>query len=96
MTDIATLHRQFEVLHAASRASVAVDHATRMDRLARLREMLRQNDERLIAAISTDFGYRAPDETRLMEIAPLMNALRHTRAHLRRWMRPARRSATAR
>jgi coniferyl-aldehyde dehydrogenase len=91
MTDIATLHRQFEVSHAASRASVAVDHATRMDRLARLREMLRKNDERLIAAISADFGCRVPDETRLMEITPLMNALRHTRSHLRRWMRPARR-----
>jgi coniferyl-aldehyde dehydrogenase len=91
MTDIASLQRQFDILHAASRVSVEVSHATRKDRLVRLRGMLVDNEKRIIAAINADFGCRVPDETRLMEIVPLMNALRHSKAHLRRWMRPGRR-----
>lgn len=85
------LRRQFDLMHLASRAAVAVDHATRTDRLIRLGEMLRRNDDKIVATISADFGCRVEDETRLMEITPLMNALRHTKAQLRRWMRPARR-----
>ena len=89
--DITTLRTRFDVLHAASRQYVEVDLATRKDRLNRLREMLRKNDATIVAAISADFGCRVPDETRLLEILPLMNALRHAGSHLRGWMRPERR-----
>lgn len=91
MADSATLRQTFDSMRAAARASVEVSHATRIDRLNRLRAMVRDNDEKIIAAVSADFGFRVADETRLMEIAPLMNALRHTTSQLRRWMRPARR-----
>ena len=43
------------------------------------------------AGFSKDFGNRSHHETTLLEIAPLMGALRHARSHLRRWMRPERR-----
>jgi coniferyl-aldehyde dehydrogenase len=63
----------------------------RHDRLDRIRRLLKDKQEMLCAAISRDFGHRSPHETTMLEIVPLMAALRHTRAHLRSWMKPERR-----
>ncbi|HWU65344.1 MAG TPA: coniferyl aldehyde dehydrogenase [Ensifer sp.] len=65
--------------------------STRLDRLNRIRLLLKENQETLCAVVSRDFGHRSSHETTLLEIAPLMGSLRHTRSHLRRWMRPQRR-----
>ncbi len=64
----------------------------RRDRLDRIGRLLKERRGALCEAISTDFGNRSHDETDLLEIAPLMGALRHTRSHLARWMRPERRA----
>jgi acyl-CoA reductase-like NAD-dependent aldehyde dehydrogenase len=45
----------------------------------------------LIRSISEDFGHRSPDETRLAEIFPVVNAARHARRRLPAWTRPERR-----
>lgn len=89
--DHPALSDAFTAMRAASRTSAVVSRAMRMDRLSRLARMLADNDDRFAAAISADFGHRVADETRMLEVLPLMNALRHTRRHLRRWMRPKRR-----
>jgi coniferyl-aldehyde dehydrogenase len=65
--------------------------ATRRDRLNRIGRLLKDQEDKLCAAVSADFGHRSLHETKLLEIAPLMGALRHTRSHLRRWMRSERR-----
>ncbi len=39
-------------------------------------------------AISADFGNRSPVETRLLEIFPLVDEIRHIKRRLKRWMRP--------
>jgi coniferyl-aldehyde dehydrogenase len=82
----------FQIMQRASRSSIDVDYATRKDRLDRLAKMLVENDDAMVAAIDADFGCRVAAETRILEIIPLMNALRHTRSHLRKWMRPERRA----
>ena len=64
----------------------------RRDRLARLATLTRDHRDEIIQAISRDFGDRAEAETRLAEIAPLLQAVRHARRHLKRWMRPERAS----
>jgi coniferyl-aldehyde dehydrogenase len=58
--------------------------------LKALRALLRDNDTRICAAISTDFGCRPAEETRLLELFPSLGAIDHALRHGRRWMRPRR------
>lgn len=88
------LHRLqvlFKRQHSASRTGVASSLAERQNRLDRLRTLLITHEASLIEAISSDFGNRSADETRLLEIGLILNAIRHTRRHLRGWMKPERR-----
>lgn len=65
----------------------------RRDRLSRLADLIDTHGAAFQQAISEDFGYRSPDETKLLELAPLMGEIRHARSHLKRWMRAERRSS---
>ena len=65
--------------------------AARLANLAALDRLLRANRERLAAAIDADFGGRSANETDLAELVPALAAIRNTRRHLARWMRPERR-----
>ena len=49
------------------------------------------NRDAIARAIDADFGGRAWQETELLEIVPLLGAIRNTSRHLRRWMRDERR-----
>ena len=69
-------------------------HATRRDRLDRIGRLVKAHGEEWCDAISRDFGHRSRHETTLLEISPLMASLRHTRWHLRQWMRPQRRGSS--
>jgi coniferyl-aldehyde dehydrogenase len=40
-----------------------------------------------VRAVSDDFGGRAREETLLLELFPLLDQIRHARAHLKGWMR---------
>jgi coniferyl-aldehyde dehydrogenase len=62
----------------------------RQQALASLESLLLANVEALCAAVDRDFGGRSPAETRLLEIFPAIEALRHARRHLASWMRPRR------
>ncbi len=74
------------------RGAQAPDYKERLARLGALGRLLRENRAALIAAVDADFGGRARAETALLEITPLLSALRHTQRHLKRWMRDERRS----
>lgn len=65
--------------------------AVRRDRLERIGRLLGDHRDKLCAVVSKDFGHRSPHETTMLEIVPLMAALRHTRSHLPGWMKPERR-----
>ncbi|WP_377293498.1 coniferyl aldehyde dehydrogenase [Rhizobium sp. SG2393] len=67
------------------------DLGLRRDRLARLGRLLTESADAFSDVISRDFGFRSHEETKLLEIAPLMGAIRHARAHLGRWMKADRR-----
>jgi acyl-CoA reductase-like NAD-dependent aldehyde dehydrogenase len=66
--------------------------AARRDLLDRLERLLRDNGESIAAAIAKDFGVRSRHETQLAELFPSLEAIRHARRHVARWMRPERRS----
>ncbi|MGZ5033880.1 MAG: hypothetical protein ACXWAC_11840, partial [Usitatibacter sp.] len=58
-----------------------------MDALATLESLVRDNVDALCAAIDRDFHGRAPQETRLLEIFPALESIRHARRHLKGWMK---------
>ncbi|HXW20324.1 MAG TPA: coniferyl aldehyde dehydrogenase [Roseiarcus sp.] len=82
--------RIFLMQRVASRAKT-LDLAARLDALGRLRALTFDNAEAIARAISEDFGGRSHDETRLLELAPTLSAIRHARKNLSRWMRARRR-----
>jgi coniferyl-aldehyde dehydrogenase len=59
--------------------------------LGKLESILIDNQEAIAAAISRDFGNRSVHETKILEIFPTVDGLRHARRHLKRWMKPQRR-----
>jgi acyl-CoA reductase-like NAD-dependent aldehyde dehydrogenase len=65
--------------------------AERIGLLDRLEALVKEHAGEWAEAISRDFGGRSPHETQLLEIFPSLEAIRHARRHLRRWMKPQRR-----
>ena len=88
---LAEMHRRFDLQHALTRGGVAPTFAERRHRLDRLPRMLAANEAPYSTAISEEFGNRSPDETRMLEIGLVLNAIRYARKNLRRRIRPERR-----
>lgn len=82
----------FERMHAATRRSPLVDRRTREARLDALVALVHDNADRFVEAISADFGHRSAHETRLLELFPSLEAIRHNRRHAGSWMKPRGRS----
>ena len=80
--------RQFDAMHSATRRNPAVTRATRQARLDALYALVHENSERFTDAIAADFGHRSAHETRLLELFPSLEAIRHTRSHFAGWMKP--------
>ena len=62
----------------------------RLGVLRSLEQLLLENAEALARAVDADFRGRSGAETRMLEIFPALEALRHARRHLRAWMKPRR------
>ena len=84
VNDLAALDAAFARIRQASRADLAAPLAERRRRLDALEALLRDNIDALCAAVSADFGQRSQHETRLLEIFPSLESIRHTRRHLAR------------
>jgi coniferyl-aldehyde dehydrogenase len=84
------LYLLLEQQRAAFNAERMPSLAVRRDRLQRVLAMTNQYADELAAAISTDFGHRAVQETRLADIFTVASATRHALKHLRGWMKPRR------
>ncbi len=88
------LSRSLDALFARQREARAV--APALDRFERLRalealeRLLVENAGALAAAVDEDFQGRSAAETRMLEIFPSLEALRHARRHLAAWMKPRR------
>jgi coniferyl-aldehyde dehydrogenase len=79
-------HRMFEL----SRTTPAPTLAERLDRLARLRAAVSENESRFEQAISADFGHRSRTETSIAETMPVLGEIKHATRHLKKWMAPQR------
>ena len=92
--DAAGLAQRFEAQRAAFACTPYPDAATRDRRLAALERLLRDNAAAIADAVARDFGHRSVHETRLLELFPSLEAVRHARRHLRKWMKPKRRATS--
>jgi coniferyl-aldehyde dehydrogenase len=80
----------FDRLRAAHLRHVPDRHerAARLDKLERTIVAYRED---LVQAIAGDFGRRSRIETLAADVMTVLGDIRHTRRHLRSWMRPQRR-----
>ena len=90
--EAATFTQVFERMNAATRRSLVAERRHREARLDALLALVHENAERFVTAIDADFGHRSTHETRLLELFPSMESIRHARAHVGSWMRPQRKS----
>jgi coniferyl-aldehyde dehydrogenase len=84
------LDDSFHAMAKRSRAEPAPTLAERLDRLARLRAAVADNEERFKQAISADFGHRSAVETTIAETLLVFSEIRHATKHLKSWMAPQR------
>ncbi len=89
---VAAFRRVFQAMHAATRRNPAVDRVRRQVRLDALLALVHNNAERFVTAIAADFGHRSAHETRLLEVFPSLEAIRHNRSHVGAWMKPRKKS----
>ncbi len=87
--------RIFDAQRAAYRADPYPDYATRVENLKKLERILVDNQDAIAEAISADFGNRACQESKLVDVFLPLDTLRYYRKNLRRWMKPQRRKTSA-
>jgi len=83
---IRLVHKQREAFARERYPSLEV----RRDRLERLRKLVVENEEAVVAAICEDFGSRSAHETLLGEIVVTANGVRDALRDVARWMKPRR------
>jgi coniferyl-aldehyde dehydrogenase len=82
------LQSTFTLARTASRTMPPLNLEERRETLATLRTLIETNEEKLIQAVSNDFGWRSRHETEFAEIGIVISAVEHCRRHLKRWMKP--------
>ena len=85
------------LLDAQTQAYYAQGIPSLMQRLASLDALfhiLKDNQHAIAEAISADFGHRAHQETQLTELFLCIDGIRYASKHLKKWMRPQKRSTS--
>jgi coniferyl-aldehyde dehydrogenase len=80
------LHDSFQRMVEVSRSEPSPTLEQRLDRLGRLRALIKDNEKRFEQAISADFGHRCATETLIAETLSLLGDIKHTSRHLKSWM----------
>ncbi|WP_340050595.1 coniferyl aldehyde dehydrogenase [Pseudomonas proteolytica] len=87
---------QLQDLFAAQRLAYAANPmppaAQRQQWLKALRDLLSDERQALIEAISNDFSHRSADETLFAELMPSLHGIHYASKHLKGWMKPSRRA----
>src|SRR3984893_18024420 len=80
----------FHAMFELTRTKPAPGLSQRLDRLARLRAAISDNEGRFEEAISADFGHRCATETAIAETLLVLGEIKHAARHLKKWMAPLR------
>src|ERR1700694_439562 len=84
----------FHAMFELTRTTPAPTLDQRLDRLARMRAAISENETRFEEAISADFGHRSSTETAIAESLLVLGEIKHAAKHLKKWMAPQRISTT--
>jgi coniferyl-aldehyde dehydrogenase len=88
--DRSELKGNFDRMRSASRGAPPAELRERRALLRKLKSLLEMAEPAFIEAVSDDFGWRAPGETRFADISIVLGAIDHALRHLPRWMRAER------
>jgi coniferyl-aldehyde dehydrogenase len=91
------LARMAQVLRRQKAANIrdgAPSLEMRIGRLDRAIGLLIKHQGAIVAALTQDFGSRAPAVSGITDIGASMGPLKHAKAHLKSWMRPEKRRTT--
>lgn len=86
---ISRMQLLFKQQRAAFRHDPMPTADKRIETLQALKAALLRYQEPLIQAISSDFGRRSADETKLAEILPALEGIKYVSKRVRRWMKPS-------
>lgn len=91
--DIAERMRRVFALQKAAFAADPYPTATqRKERLRKLKTQISRYQDVLAQAMSDDFGYRSPSESKMFDLLSSTLEINHLISHVGRWMKPSRRS----
>ena len=82
----------FDAQQRAYAANPMPPAAQRQQWLKALRDLLSDERQALINAISQDFSHRSADETLFAELMPSLHGIHYASKHLKGWMKPSRRA----
>ncbi len=85
------LHGLFAAQSAAYAAAPYPGASERQAGLRRLKQQLHRYQDLLAEAMSRDFGFRSPAESKMLDVLGATLEINHSLSHLARWMRPRRR-----
>src|ERR1700721_2926435 len=77
----------FREQRLASRTLPTLTIKQRVKALTTIRALILENDEAIQKSICNDFGNRSTAETEMLEMIPVLNAIRHARRNLGAWRR---------
>src|SRR5262249_4553600 len=66
----------------------------RLENLRKVERILLDDADAIADAINADFGHRAAEESKMLELFTSVDGIRHVRRKLRKWMRPQSRSVS--
>lgn len=81
----------FDIQRSAFLSSPYPSEKLRKQQLVALKKAILKHKEKLVKAISADFGCRSTDESLLADILPTIMGVNHSIKHLRQWMKPEKR-----
>lgn len=64
--------------------------AERIDRIDRVLDLILSNADELLQALTHDYGHRSSAQSTLSDVIGPVPGIKHTRKHLREWMKPTR------
>ena len=88
----ARIARLFALQHAAFQAAPYPAANERLAKLKALKKQIGRYQDLLADAMSKDFGHRSHTESKILDLLSSMLDVDHAIAHVRRWMKPSRRS----
>lgn len=87
------IHTILQKQRTAFQREGAVSAQVRQDRIQRIIDLVFDNREQLVASLAEDFGHRSHHQSLMSDIYATLECLKHSKKHLKSWMKSERRSA---